>query len=298
MRRALPGPETSDYATLIRPTDYYKAIGEWVDALGHKALERFRVRLRNGVRKPPCQSTIRTLLIRVDPEQLDRALQRWHQQHGGQDEALAIDGKTLRNACDPAAAWRHSPVSVICCPATKLSWSTAPRRSAPGHACLSQSTKRLQKYSAAHVVADPYLGAYRARLSPTRRLRGRDASSVDRAFRPAAGSARAQPVTCNELPGENVDLRAATSAGGWLAIRFIRRTGTHARYSIRRRFRSREQFGKHGGNHRHHKQDRHGDVERASMAGVAQRSTNERTVCRGPPLPRWRRATARCRRWS
>ena len=117
--------------------------------------------------------------------------------------------------CDPAAAWRHSPVSEICCPATKLSWSTAPRLSAPGHACLSQSTKRLQKYSAAHVVADPYLGAYRARLSPTRRLRGRDASSVDRAFRPAAGSARVQPVTCNELPGEIVV--PARSVPGWRA---------------------------------------------------------------------------------
>ena len=54
------------------------------------------------------------------------------------------------------------------------------------------------------VGVDPNLGAYRARLSPTRQLRGRDASSVDRALRPAAGSARVQPVICNELPGENV----------------------------------------------------------------------------------------------
>ena len=107
--------------------------------------------------------------------------------------------------CDPAASVAtfacernllsgHQVVLVDRTPAIRT-------RSTPG---LSQSTKRLQKYSAAHVVADPYLGAYRARLSPTRRLRGRDASSVDRAFRPAAGSARVQPVTCNELPGENV----------------------------------------------------------------------------------------------
>ena len=91
----------------VRAVWAYKAIGEWVDALGHKALERFRVRLRNGVRKPPCQSTIRTLLIRVAPEQLDRALQRWHQQHGGHDEALAIDGKTLRNAIDDEGKQAH-----------------------------------------------------------------------------------------------------------------------------------------------------------------------------------------------
>ena len=36
----------------------------------------------------------------VDPAQLDRALQRWHQQHGCDDVALAIDGKTLRSAID------------------------------------------------------------------------------------------------------------------------------------------------------------------------------------------------------
>ena len=52
----------------------YKAIGEWVDALGHKALERFAVRRRNGVRTLPCRSTIRSVLIRVDAAQLDRAL--------------------------------------------------------------------------------------------------------------------------------------------------------------------------------------------------------------------------------
>ena len=85
----------------------YKAIGEWVDALGHKALERFGVRRRSGVRKPPCRSTIRSVLIRVDPAQLDRALQRWHHQHGAPDEALAIDGKTLRNAIDDDGKQAH-----------------------------------------------------------------------------------------------------------------------------------------------------------------------------------------------
>ena len=89
-RHPLPSTLALATAATLCGARGYKAIGEWVDALGHKALERFRVRLRNGVRKPPCQSTIRTLLIRVDPEQLDRALQRWHQQHGGEDEALAI----------------------------------------------------------------------------------------------------------------------------------------------------------------------------------------------------------------
>ena len=84
----------------------YKA-REWIDDLGQKALARFEVRRRNGVRKPPCQSTIRTILMSVDPAQLDRALQRWHQQHGGDDVALAIDGKTLRNAIDEHGTQVH-----------------------------------------------------------------------------------------------------------------------------------------------------------------------------------------------
>ena len=106
-RHPLPSTLALASAATLCGARGYKAIGEWVDALGHKALERFRVRLRNGVRKPPCQSTIRTLLIRVAPEQLDRALQRWHQQHGGHDEALAIDGKTLRNAIDDEGKQAH-----------------------------------------------------------------------------------------------------------------------------------------------------------------------------------------------
>ena len=40
------------------------------------------------------------MLIRVDPVELDRALQHWNQVHGGQYQALAIDGKTMCNAID------------------------------------------------------------------------------------------------------------------------------------------------------------------------------------------------------
>ena len=106
-RHSLPSILALASAATLCGARGYKAIGEWVDALGHKALERFGVRRRNGVRKPPCLSTIRTLLIRVDPAQLDRALQRWHQQHGGHDEALAIDGKSLRNAVDAHGKQAH-----------------------------------------------------------------------------------------------------------------------------------------------------------------------------------------------
>ena len=85
----------------------WKAISEWVDDLGEKALARFRVRRRNGVRVPPSMSTIRNVLIRVNPDQLDEALRKWHEAHGGGDAALAIDGKTLRGAIDEDGVRAH-----------------------------------------------------------------------------------------------------------------------------------------------------------------------------------------------
>ena len=85
----------------------WKAISEWVDDLGEKALARFRVRLRNGSRVRPSLSTIRNVLVRVDPGQLDEALRKWREVHGGGDEALAIDGKTLKGALDDDGVQAH-----------------------------------------------------------------------------------------------------------------------------------------------------------------------------------------------
>ena len=54
----------------------YKAIGEWVDALGHKALELTVHKRRPGL-ESPCRSTIaHASLIRVDPAQLDHQKRR------------------------------------------------------------------------------------------------------------------------------------------------------------------------------------------------------------------------------
>ena len=85
----------------------YKAISEWVDDLGPKARERFRVRRRNGHYRVPSLSAMRSVLIRVDPAQLDAALRAWHEAHGGGDRALAIDGKTLRGAIDADGCQAH-----------------------------------------------------------------------------------------------------------------------------------------------------------------------------------------------
>lgn len=78
----------------------YLAISDWAKSLGKKARERFRCRCENGRYVVPSLSTIRDVLIRVDPVHLDNALQRWNEVYGEQDESLAIDGKVMCNAID------------------------------------------------------------------------------------------------------------------------------------------------------------------------------------------------------
>ena len=95
-------------------------ISEWVDDLSPKVLQRFRVRRRDGQHRPPSLSAMRSLLIRVDPAQLDAALRSWHEAHGSGDSALAIDGKTIRGAIDADGNQAH--VLGIVGHDTKASW--------------------------------------------------------------------------------------------------------------------------------------------------------------------------------
>ena len=76
----------------------YKDMAEWAADLSPRARERFRCRRRGGRYEVPSQFVIRDVLVRVGPDQLDRALQRFHADHGADDDAIAIDGKTMRNA--------------------------------------------------------------------------------------------------------------------------------------------------------------------------------------------------------
>ncbi len=85
----------------------YKAIAEWAEDLGQKARARFRCRWRNRRYTIPSESIIRDVLIRVDPEHLGRALQRWNALHAEADESLAIDGKTMCNAIDKDGHQTH-----------------------------------------------------------------------------------------------------------------------------------------------------------------------------------------------
>ncbi|MDX2464915.1 MAG: DUF4338 domain-containing protein [Porticoccus sp.] len=85
----------------------YKSISGWANDLGQKARERLGCRHRNRHYSVPSRTTIREVLTRVDPDQLNLALQRWSEQFGQTDEGLAIDGKTMRNAFDEEGRQTH-----------------------------------------------------------------------------------------------------------------------------------------------------------------------------------------------
>jgi len=85
----------------------YEAISDWAKSLGHNARRRFGCRWAKKCYIVPSKSIIRDVLIRVDPVDLDRALQRWNQTYAQHDESLAIDGKTMCNAIDDQGYQTH-----------------------------------------------------------------------------------------------------------------------------------------------------------------------------------------------
>ncbi len=87
--------------------DGYEAIAGWAKDLGSQARERFGCRLVNRRQLVPSASIIRDLLLRVDPDALERALQRWNADYGQTDESLAIAGKTMCNAIDEDGRQTH-----------------------------------------------------------------------------------------------------------------------------------------------------------------------------------------------
>ena len=109
----------------------YRAISDWAQSLGPKARERFDCRREKGRYLVPSAYVIRDVLIRVNPVDLDRALQRWNEVYGQQDESLAIDGKTMCNAIDEQGHQTHV-MSVIghrskAC-YTQKKWALSPQR--------------------------------------------------------------------------------------------------------------------------------------------------------------------------
>ena len=90
----------------------YKHIAEWAENLSPSARARFRCRRVRGEYLVPSFGVIRDVLMRVDPQALNQALQRWNAQFAPQDSSLALDGKTMCNAIDDNGARPHI-MSVI-----------------------------------------------------------------------------------------------------------------------------------------------------------------------------------------
>ena len=85
----------------------YKAISDWADGLGQQARMRFGCRRENGHYVVPSEFVIRDCLVRIEPDALDRALNAWNNAWGKQDKAMALDGKTMKNATDEAGHQTH-----------------------------------------------------------------------------------------------------------------------------------------------------------------------------------------------
>lgn len=106
-RHPLPAVLAIAAAAVLCGMRGYKAISQWAEDLSQQARARFRCRYRNRRYWVPSRSVLRDLLRRVDPVQLDQALQGWNVQYAGTDEGLAIDGKTMCNALDEEARQTH-----------------------------------------------------------------------------------------------------------------------------------------------------------------------------------------------
>jgi hypothetical protein len=85
----------------------YKAIAEWAQSLGKKSRERFGCRREKGHYVVPSASVIRDCLVRIEPGMLDQALNEWNKAWGMHDDALAMDGKTMKNALDADGRQAH-----------------------------------------------------------------------------------------------------------------------------------------------------------------------------------------------
>lgn len=88
---------------------------------GVKARERFRCRREKGRPVVPSEFVIRDLLTRINPTDLNRALQKWNEVHPKEDETLAIDGKTMCNAIDDQGYQTHIMSATKICYTQKKS---------------------------------------------------------------------------------------------------------------------------------------------------------------------------------
>lgn len=87
----------------------YLAISEYAAGLDQGLLKRLRAHFdrKRQVFVAPSEPTIRRVLQQVDPVALERALGAWAQARAPRDEAIAVDGKTLKGARRPDGSAVH-----------------------------------------------------------------------------------------------------------------------------------------------------------------------------------------------
>ena len=74
---------------------------------GSKPANVLTAGVRTGAIRVPSEYVIRDCLVRIEPGALDRALYGWNLAWGGQDDAPAMDGKTMKNAVDETGRQTH-----------------------------------------------------------------------------------------------------------------------------------------------------------------------------------------------
>ena len=79
---------------------HYTAIAQWGQSLNQNQLRRIRARCDRRTKRylAPSEPTIRRVLQNADVEHIDRVLGTWLLDHADTDDAIAIDGKTMRGA--------------------------------------------------------------------------------------------------------------------------------------------------------------------------------------------------------
>jgi hypothetical protein len=99
-RHRLPTVLTLAIAAVLAGSRGYTAIAEWAARLTQPQLKRLRARFNPRTERfePPSEPTIRRILQSGDVARFDASLSDWLLEHAQTDEAVAVDGKTLRGA--------------------------------------------------------------------------------------------------------------------------------------------------------------------------------------------------------
>ena len=85
----------------------YEAISDWATQLSQPMRKRLGCTKRGGRYIIPSRSTIYRFITAVDPCEVDTLLGQWLDTFGGEDQGIAIDGKTMRGTSKAQSEQTH-----------------------------------------------------------------------------------------------------------------------------------------------------------------------------------------------